>query len=37
MVDRVSEALVPHYTAIGEVARASLVHYSERDVLAPVW
>ena len=27
MVDRVSEAIVPHYTAIGEVARASLVHY----------
>ena len=27
MVDRVSEAIVPHYTAIGEVARASLVNY----------
>jgi len=27
MVDRVSEALVPHYTAIGEVARTSLVNY----------
>ena len=25
-VDRVSEALVPHYTAIGEVARASFMH-----------
>ena len=25
MVDRVSEAIGPHYTAIGEVARASLV------------
>jgi transposase len=27
MVDRVSEALVPHDTAIGEVARTSLVNY----------
>jgi transposase len=27
MVDRVSEAILPHYTAIGEVARASLVNY----------
>ena len=27
MVDRVSEAIVPHYTAIGEVAPASLVNY----------
>ena len=27
LVDRVSEALVPHYTAIGEVARTSLVNY----------
>jgi transposase len=27
IVDRVSEALMPHYTAIGEVARASLVNY----------
>jgi transposase len=27
MVDRVSAAIVPHYTAIGEVARASLVNY----------
>jgi transposase len=27
MVDRVSEALVPHYTAIGEVARTALVNY----------
>jgi transposase len=27
MVDRVSEAIVPHYTAIGEVARTSLVNY----------
>ena len=27
MVDRVSEALVPHYTAIGEVARTCLVNY----------
>src|SRR5262245_6379002 len=27
MVDRVSEAIMPHYTAIGEVARTSLVNY----------
>ena len=27
MVDRVSEAILPHYRAIGEVARTSLVHY----------
>lgn len=27
LVDRVSEAILPHYTAIGEVARASLVNY----------
>jgi transposase len=27
IVDRVSEASVPHYTAIGEVARTSLVNY----------
>ena len=27
MVDRGSEAIVPHYTAIGEVARSSLVNY----------
>jgi transposase len=27
MVDRVSEAIVPHYTAIGEVARTSAVNY----------
>ena len=27
MVDRVSEAIGPHYTAIGEVARTSLVNY----------
>jgi transposase len=27
MVDRVSAAIMPHYTAIGEVARASLVNY----------
>jgi transposase len=27
MVDRVSQAIMPHYTAIGEVARASLVNY----------
>jgi transposase len=27
MVDRVSEAIVPHYTAIGEVAPVSLVNY----------
>jgi len=27
MVDRVSAALMPHYTAIGEVARAALVNY----------
>jgi transposase len=27
LVDRVSEAIMPHYTAIGEVARASLVNY----------
>ena len=27
MVDRVSAALMPHYTAIGEVARASQVNY----------
>jgi transposase len=27
MVNRVSEALVPHYTAIGEVARAASVNY----------
>lgn len=27
MVDRVSAAILPHYTAIGEVARASLVNY----------
>jgi transposase len=27
MVDRVSEAIVPQYTAIGEVARTSLVNY----------
>jgi transposase len=27
LVDRVSEAIVPHYTAIGEVARVSLVNY----------
>jgi transposase len=27
MVDRVSEALVPHYTAIGAVARTALVNY----------
>jgi transposase len=27
LVDRVSEALVPYYTAIGEVARAALVNY----------
>jgi transposase len=27
LVDRVSAAIVPHYTAIGEVARASLVNY----------
>lgn len=27
MVDRVSEAIVPHYTAMGEVARTSLVNY----------
>jgi transposase len=27
MVARVSAAILPHYTAIGEVARASLVHY----------
>ena len=27
MVDRVSEALASHYTAIGEVARTSLVNY----------
>ena len=27
MVDRVSEAIVPHYTAIGEVARTALVNY----------
>jgi transposase len=27
MVDRGSEAIVPHYTAIGEVARTSLVNY----------
>ena len=26
MVDRVSEAILPHYTAIGEVARTSLVN-----------
>ena len=26
LVDRVSEAIVPHYTAIGEVARSSLVN-----------
>ena len=28
MVDRGSEAIVPHYTAIGEVARSSLVNYT---------
>src|SRR5262244_2130159 len=27
LVDRVSEAIVPHYTAISEVARVSLVNY----------
>jgi transposase len=27
MVDRVSAAILPHYTAIGEVARTSLVNY----------
>jgi transposase len=27
MVDRISEAILPHYTAIGEVARVSLVNY----------
>jgi len=27
MVDRVSETIVPHYTAIGEVARTSVVNY----------
>jgi transposase len=27
LVDRVSEAILPHYTAIGEVARVSLVNY----------
>jgi transposase len=27
IVDRVSEAILPHYTAIGEVARASVVNY----------
>ena len=27
MVDRVSEAILPHYKAIGEVARVSLVNY----------
>ncbi len=27
MVDRVSAAIMPHYTAIGKVARASLVNY----------
>jgi transposase len=27
MVDRVSEAILPHYRAIGEVARTSLVNY----------
>jgi transposase len=27
MVDRVSAAILPHYTAIGEVARVSLVNY----------
>jgi hypothetical protein len=27
MVDRVSEAIVPHYTAIGQVVRTSLVNY----------
>jgi len=27
MVDRVSDAIMPHSTALGEVARASLVNY----------
>ena len=27
MLDRVSEAILPHYTAIGEVARTALVNY----------
>jgi hypothetical protein len=31
MVDRVSEALVPYHTAIGEVARASLVNYIDEN------
>ena len=26
LVERVSEAILPHYMALGEVARASLVH-----------
>jgi transposase len=32
LVDRVSEALVPHYTAIGDVARSSLVNYIDETV-----
>jgi len=28
-LDRVSEAIGPHYTTMGEVARTSLVHYSD--------
>jgi transposase len=27
IIDRVSEAIMPHYTTIGEVARASVVNY----------
>jgi len=33
LVDRVSEALGPHYSAIGDVARSSLVHYMDE----PPW